>query len=120
MGDLTKLREAVERGETITSELLGLLPKHEEIPVRRLFLNIIHNGKDMTSALALHDALLPGWWWAVGTCKVSDDARVSPHDARRAPDGGEWADYTDVDLRPSGNPARAWLLAILRAMEGRE
>ena len=74
----------------------------------------------LDAAKALHDALLPGWWWAVGTCKVSDDARVSPDDDLRAPDGGEWAEYTDIDRRPPGNPARAWLLAILRAQERSE
>jgi hypothetical protein len=70
----------------------------------------------LDAAKALHEATLPGWWWSIGTCNVSDDARVSPHDDRRAPDGGEWAEWTDVDLRPSGNPARAWLIAIIRAL----
>jgi hypothetical protein len=27
----------------------------------------------------------------------------------------DWADRFDIDQRPPGNPARAWLLAILKA-----
>jgi hypothetical protein len=30
--------------------------------------------------------------------------------------GREWPEVTDIDQRPPGNPARAWLLAILTAM----
>jgi len=71
----------------------------------------------LDAASALHDRLLPGWWWSVGTCRVSDDARVSPEgDDSVTPDGREWADITDVDMRPPGNPARAWLLSIVLAL----
>ena len=106
------LIEAVERGEPpVTWRAFNADER-----IAMLAGDAFHGSLD--AAKALHDALLPGWWWAVGTCKVSDDARVSPDDARRAPDGGEWADYTDIDQRPPGNPARAWLLSILIAVEG--
>jgi hypothetical protein len=103
------LIEAIERGADDVR--FGVLGNHE-------FSAAMAYAGSLDAAKALHDALLPGWWWAVGTCKVSDDARVSPDDDSRAPDGGEWADYTDIDRRPPGNPARAWLLSILIAVEG--
>ena len=116
---LRKLIEAIERGDDF-----GIIPKAQaalgEIDanygVGETVCRAFHGSLD--AAKALHDALLPGWWWAVGTCKVSDDARVSPDDDSRAPSGGEWAEYTDIDQRPPGNPARAWLLSILIAVEG--
>lgn len=43
----------------------------------------------LDAAQALHEAVLPGV---------------------------EWPEITDVDQRPSGNPARAWLIAILKAL----
>jgi hypothetical protein len=75
----------------------------------------------LDAAKALHEAVLPGWWWTVGTCRVSDDARVSPEGAESvAPGGREWSEITDIDQRPPGNPARAWLLAILNALIAQE
>jgi hypothetical protein len=121
---LRGLMDAVERGDEAAMndacrEIwradidVGKMPWIEPNDIRKAF------SGSLDAAKRLHDALLPGWWWSIGTCKVSDDARVSPDDDRRAPDGGEWADYTDVDQRPPGNPARAWLLAILRALDER-
>ena len=110
------LIEAVEAGEVGWNRLATTA--EDAIPPKEAALAATAYSGSLDAAKALHDALLPGWWWAVGTCKVSDDARVSPDDARRAPGGGEWADYTDIDQRPPGNPARAWLLSILIAVEG--
>jgi len=79
----------------------------------------------MDAAKALHDAVLPGWWYQVGSCHLSDDARVSPdfncpvHGADLALEYDpsiDWADLTDVDQRPAGNPARAWLTAQIKAL----
>jgi hypothetical protein len=80
------------------------------------------------AALAFVAAVLPGWWWKIGTCSVSDDACVAPdfncpvHGERlrrefpEEIDGKEWPEITDVDVRPPGNPARALLLAALNAL----
>lgn len=112
MTDLDKLIDAVERGEATTWEF--------EKNGFYGWADLAYFGS-LDAAKALHDALLPGWWWAVGTCRVSDDARVSPEgDDSVTPDGREWCDVTDVDMRPPGNPARAWLLAILKAYRAQQ
>lgn len=71
---------------------------------------------DLNAAVALINAMLPGWWWSIGTCKVSDDARVSPEGEASVRNGKEWSEITDVDLRPPGNPARALLMSGLIAL----
>jgi hypothetical protein len=60
----------------------------------------------LDAAMALHEALLPGWHWNI----VLDAATVWP----KYP--GDPTDAIDSDMI-EGNPARAWLLAILRAKE---
>ena len=84
------------------------------------------------AALALVERVLPGWMWRVATCSVSDDAWVCPdfnhptHGAEfqarfnDAFDGRDPAEViieaTDVDRRPSGQPALAVLQSLLLAM----
>lgn len=95
----------------------------------------VYYRKDVNAAISLCEAMLPGWGWNIAACCVSDDAWVFPdfnsptHGDRLSKSvpqlihGLEWAEYTDVDLRPAGNPARALLIAMLRAlvaMEGGE
>ena len=58
----------------------------------------------LDAAKALHDELLPGWHFAI----LDDDAAVS-----------EFLDKGEFSAK-STNPARAWLLAILRAVRSRE
>jgi hypothetical protein len=82
----------------------------------------------LDAAKALHEALLPGWWWSIGTNSVSDDARVAPDFdcPKHGPElreklpvdvnGFPWEVMTDQFIRQPGNPARAWLLAILWAL----
>ncbi len=68
--------------------------------------------------------ILPGWAWRVATCSVSDDAWVFPD--FNSPEHGErlqrefdpaldWSDLTDIDLRPSGRPAIALIISVLKA-----
>jgi hypothetical protein len=59
----------------------------------------------LDAAKALHDAVLPGWWYVIDhrTCSVSDM------------DDGPFFNASTND-----NPARAWLLAILRALHAQE
>lgn len=78
------------------------------------------------AAIALAEKVLPGWAWRVATCSVSDDAWVLPdfncpvHGERlkrEVPIDIDWADFTDVDLRPPGRPAIALCISILTAVE---
>jgi hypothetical protein len=93
------------------------------------------------AAVALCERVLPGWWWKVGTCCVSDDACVAPD--YNSPEHGErlkrefplpaerypetnargstsltWGPFDegfDIDRRPPGNVALALCQAILEA-----
>lgn len=84
----------------------------------------------LDAAVALCERVLPGWWWRVGTCSVSDDATIAPdynspvHGERLYrefpltphEDGcGGW--LVDVDQRPPRSVALALCLAILTAKE---
>ncbi len=83
---------------------------------------------DLSTAVALLERVLPGWWWRVGTCCVSDDATIGPdynspvHGERLRrefpltphEDGcGGW--LVDADQRPPHSVAKALTLAILMA-----
>lgn len=87
--------------------------------------------RSLDAAVALVEQVLPGWTWRVASCHVSDDAWVIPdfnhpvHGERLMREYGQvegdpaayWQEITDVDLRPSGRPAIALCLALLRAKE---
>ena len=106
---LDKLIEAVEAGEP--SEFRKANRAAFSTPCQDMALQLReehcrHAFKgSLDAALALHEALLPGWWfqtsavdgWA--TCHVARSGAGVPEEA---PSGAE-------------TPARAWLLAILRA-----
>ena len=92
---LDALIQAVEAGE----------PNRNDGTLYRLFgdnwvhaWDVIDRGS-LDAAKALHEALLPGWGWTVsadGASVYGDDPKV----------------YDGDDAR---SPARAWLLAILKA-----
>lgn len=65
-----------------------------------------HNG-DLNAAKALHDALLPGW--------IFDVTNGSAFVMRDLPDADLTHDMCPQYLGEADSPARAWLLAILRA-----
>lgn len=82
----------------------------------------------LDAAKALVEELLPGWWWKVGTCSVSDDACVCPdfndpvHGERLRANyfpiehGGPYDGGFDVDRRPPGNLPLALIEALLTAL----
>ncbi len=90
-------------------------------------MNVVVKDRDMNAAIEILHYLLPGWGWRGGTCWLSDDAFVfadfnCPVHGQRlraaVPEkinGEEWAEFTDIDYRPAGNPARALLIATLVA-----
>lgn len=85
----------------------------------------------LDDAVALCNRVLPGWWWRVGTCHVSDDATIGPD--YNSPEHGErlhrefpigvkddgypdeW--IFDVDQRPPRSVALALILAVLLAKQ---
>lgn len=91
---LNKLIEAVETGKFIHND--AILPRHREGLAAMAF------DGDLNAAKGLHEALLPGWEWgrlvSHGTMVVA--AKTGRYEAYSA---------------DSDNPARAWLIAILRA-----
>lgn len=98
--------------------------------VRNHIIPLALNGS-LDAAITLVELMLPGWWWQLGKCSVSDDARLCPdfnhpvHGERLMREFGQvegdpsvyWQDITDVDLRPAGRPAIALLIALFRALE---
>jgi hypothetical protein len=67
-----------------------------------------YNGS-LYAAKALHKAVLPGWGWQHGSLIVT--GRPNAFLYRPAPDDADWI----VHWATADTPARAWLLAILRA-----
>lgn len=68
-----------------------------------------YNGS-LDAAKALHEAVLPGWNWLVGTNTVL----VSMPDGERMPDGR--TGLVAGSSKSGIDPARAWLIAILKAL----
>ena len=113
MTDLEKLIEAVEAGEDLPEIGHGywqFLPA----PACILSAKVYHDGS-LDAAKALHEALLPEWslerltMWPGSKCHA---CLWGTHQ-----EGGErWHSFKDgrVDAE-AVTPARAWLLAILRA-----
>lgn len=97
MGDLDKLIEAVEAGEWAT----GL---HLPYELHTDLLWKAFNGS-LDAALRLHNALLPGWDYSIDNVQ-----RVKPF-VYVVDDGGP------EFHAEAGTPARAFLLAILRALQ---
>ena len=60
----------------------------------------------LDSAKALHEAVLPGWEWHLGP----SNAKIYPYNGSPVK---SWDGMAE-------NPARAWLLAILRALYAQE
>jgi hypothetical protein len=95
---LIALRAAVKAGHCSTHLALSAIPKWSSVVMASF-------DGSLDAARALHEAVLPGWWWQVTvgvhhtTAKVQGDIM-----------SGQYAE-ADADT-----PARAWLLAILEAL----
>jgi hypothetical protein len=106
-GDLERLIEAVEAGTVARSDLDAFLPVFGLTSAANDALDAYRGSLD--AALRLHEALLPGWGWSLGT------ARPDSHFAKLWQPGGGTQGHIVSDT-----PARAFLLAILRALAKRE
>ena len=69
----------------------------------------------LDAAKALHEAVLPGWWWDVGI--YADTEPMHEASLTRHSEHGEAIDAIQAQAT---TPARAWLLAILRALHSME
>jgi hypothetical protein len=105
---LDKLIEAVEAGDddavnTITFGMSSAAKnKGECFPAHEMLLAYFHDSLD--AAKDVHDALLPGWAWNID---AGDGAYVENR--------GDFGVPCPADI--PGMPARAWLLAILKAKQ---
>jgi len=77
----------------------------------------------LDAAKALHDAVLPGWWWT-----VTHNGMVNVFTSNYTCDTTEYRDGTEEFRVLSGasamgdadNPAAAWVVAILRAKDSQD
>ena len=98
---LTRLADAVEAGGTGWNRLASIA--EDVMPPKEAALAATAYHGSLDAAKALHEAVLPGWDWSV------DNLGRSPTCAA-VYDGSK----TISAFNP--NPARAWLMAIIRAL----
>ena len=112
---LGKLIEAVERGEfpgDVTARDLG----RPDAQIAILTFYEAFSGS-LDAAKALHDALLPGWDWRKPAVPWEKDSVAvqsptwQPADEENDEGGYPW--FKGV----ADDPARAWVIAVLRALE---
>ena len=120
---LDNLIKAVEAGTATRKDFKDAIPPWGPAPSFRLggaymqgyqAMEEAYSGS-LDAALALHEALLPGWaldrvsMWPGGECYA---CLMGTHDEY----GERWHSHGDGRVEAtSSTPARAWLLAILRA-----
>lgn len=108
MTDLDRLIAAVEAG-TWNGQHFKAFPRTEGRFDASQAAWQAYRINDLNAALRLHDALLPGWWYRLTKGKHGQEAIVQGDLF-----AGEHAEAS------AENTARAWLLAILRALKARE
>ena len=72
------------------------------------------SGGSLDAAKALHEAVLRGWAWT-----INDSGEQTMWPPNEIADE-EWCADGILSVGPENNPARAWLLAILRALIAKE
>ena len=103
MSAITRLADKVEAGTATPADFVekGLM---ENISAPKSAWKAYNGSLD--AAMALHEVVLPGWEWHLGP----SNAKVYPYNGSPLK---SWSGMSD-------NPARAWLLAILRALAAGE
>ena len=127
MDDLDKLIEAVEAGEAGWNRLATIA--EEAMLPREAALSATAYSGSLDAALRLHEALLPGWFSTITRlCGEfdGDTKTLTPTDWRAEVSDG-WRGRPDDDdpedhfqSADDAVPARAWLLAILRAVKAQQ
>jgi len=119
------LEKSVGPSPSLDAQVFSAMGIDKWVEIPRLF----PLTQSVDCALALVSLKLPGWGYRIGTCCVSDDAFIFPdyndpeHGERlkrefpRLPNLEEWADLTDVDLRPSGRLPIAILISLCLALD---
>lgn len=111
---LRGLIETVEAGTATMDDFDAVFPpdgkpfKKAPKSIASIDAGIAFHGS-LDAAKRLHDALLPGWAWMMGN---KGTATVIPPEHVFAKRG-----TVGPTCRVDDNPARAWLLAILRALD---
>lgn len=110
MTDLDKLIEAVEAGQLTSDELPDSHVTHWQAIVDA------YNGS-LDAAKRLHDALLgPDWSVSIALGAAFWDVDITHYPYRDEDRRPDW----NVTAGPEQDPARAWLLAILRAVKAKD
>jgi hypothetical protein len=116
MTDLDKLIAAVEAGTLRQDDHLWLHMPYA-LDEHRNMRTSVRNAQDayhgsLDAAKRLHDALLPGMFWNMGHLDMPSLGYVCTVAEGHFADSPSWRGY-------AMNPARAWLLAILRAIKAK-
>jgi len=99
---VTPLRKLIEAVEAGGDALVGSLPRPHALATDLLWKSY-HGSLD--AAKALHEALLPGWFYCLMDCVAEVRGDI---------------EYGERFVGKSTSTARAWLLAILRAYEAQQ
>jgi hypothetical protein len=115
-GDLERLIAAVEAGtwDSRTSQPSKETGLHDWV----LTIDEIMDHGSLDAALRLHEALLPGWQINMAMLPIGPDTVCAIYGPLE-PTASKWAFAPKHEAR-AANPARAWLLSILRALAKRE
>lgn len=112
MNDLDKLIKAVEGDPAAPVEGVFEFATRDQAQ----WAAKAYNG-DLNAALRLHEALLPGYALERLALWHGCPATVHIWGTHKERDGKFWHDYRDGRFEANAdNPARAWLLAILKAL----
>ena len=105
---LHKLIEAVEAGASDRQDLLHMIDNAmpQDNPACMAMAHQAYHGS-LDADHALHEALLPGWGWEVRKAAHDGEGSAYVFPGKMPQDGRQQA--------AAPTPARAWLLAILRA-----
>ena len=103
---LTRLADAVEAGTATSADFRAAFPAgngHDSGAILAAY-----NGS-LDAAKALHDAELPAMFWNMGHLDIPNLGYVCTVADGHFPDSPSWRGF-------AATPARAWLLAIIRAL----
>ena len=109
--DKTPIRALIEAVEAGAINWYGWTDRDVALPTGLWKVARAADRGSLDAALALHEALLPGWKWHTGYTQGVPTPYSSVW-----PEGMEWENVDALGI----SPARAWLLAILRAVEANQ